>query len=110
NFMTVGGYDGMHLIYQALKQTDGDAGAEAFMEAVKGMSWTSPRGPVTIDPQTRDIIQNEYVRKLMRVDGKLQNIEFAVYKQVKDPAKVEGKLENVEFVILKPELALGEQK
>lgn len=97
NFMAVAGYDGMHLIYQALKKTDGDASVEAFIDAVKGMSWVSPRGPVTIDPDTRDIIQNEYIRKLVRVDGVLQNVEFAVFKDVKDPAKVEGQLKNVEF-------------
>jgi len=97
NFMAVAGYDGMHMIYKALEKTDGDASAETFLQAVKGMSWMSPRGQVTIDPDTRDIINNEYVRKLEDVDGKLQNVEFAVYKAVKDPAKVEGQLKNVEF-------------
>lgn len=110
NFMAVAGYDGMHLIYQVLKKTGGDASAAAFIKAAAGMSWMSPRGPVTIDPDTRDIIQNEYIRKLMRVDGKLQNVEFAVYKQVKDPAKVGGQLKNIEFDVLKPELAPSAQK
>lgn len=107
NFMAIGGYDGMRLIYQALKKTGGDAGAEAFIEAAKGMSWMSPRGPVTIDPETRDIIQNEYIRKLKRVDGKLQNIEFAVFKNVKDPGKVEGALKNVEFESFKSDQDAG---
>ncbi|MGS1116596.1 ABC transporter substrate-binding protein [Castellaniella sp. UC4442_H9] len=87
NFMSVGGYDGMHLIYQALEKTKGDASAEAFMKAVKGMQWESPRGPVQIDPQTRDIIQNEYIRKLEKVDGVAQNVEFFTFKDVKDPGK-----------------------
>src|SRR5699024_11131544 len=84
NFMSVGGYDGMHLIYSVLVKTGGDASAQAFIEAAKGMEWMSPRGPIKIDPETRDIIQNEYIRKLEMVDGKLQNVEFDVYKAVKD--------------------------
>lgn len=87
NFMEVAGYDGMHLIYEALKQTDGDASADKFMAAVKGMKWESPRGPVEIDAETRDIIQNEYIRRIEDVDGKLQNVEFATYEAVKDPGK-----------------------
>src|SRR5215217_239716 len=74
NFMAVGGYDGMHLIYEALKKTNGQGG-EALVNAMKGMSWTSPRGPVSIDPQTRDIVQNIYVRKVERVGGELYNVE-----------------------------------
>lgn len=87
NFMSVGGYDGMHLIYQVLEKTKGDAGGDAFVAAAKGMQWTSPRGPVQIDPETRDIIQNEYIRKLENVNGELQNVEFATLKAVKDPGK-----------------------
>ena len=86
NFMAVGGYDGMHLIYEALKKTNG-AGGEALIDAMKGMSWTSPRGPVSIDPQTRDIIKNIYVRKVERKDGELYNVEFATIPNVKDPVK-----------------------
>jgi branched-chain amino acid transport system substrate-binding protein len=86
NFMAVGGYDGMHLIYEGLKKTNG-AGGEALINAMKGMSWTSPRGPVSIDPQTRDIIQNIYVRKVERKDGELYNVEFATIPNVKDPVK-----------------------
>ncbi|HXE20185.1 MAG TPA: ABC transporter substrate-binding protein [Castellaniella sp.] len=87
NFVAVAGYDGMHMIYQALEQTKGDAGVDAFMKAVKGMKWMSPRGPVEIDPQTRDIIQNVYIRKVERVDGVLQNVEFDKIEAVKDPGK-----------------------
>ncbi len=86
NFMAVGGYDGMHLIYEGLKKTNG-AGGQALIDAMKGMSWTSPRGPVSIDPQTRDIIQNIYVRKVERVNGELYNVEFSTIPNVKDPVK-----------------------
>ncbi|WP_322998259.1 ABC transporter substrate-binding protein [Castellaniella sp.] len=87
NFMSIGGYDGMQLIYKALEKTGGDASGDAFMAAVKGMKWMSPRGPVEIDPETRDIVQNEYIRKLERVNGVLQNVEFDTIKAVKDPGK-----------------------
>ncbi|WP_345797744.1 ABC transporter substrate-binding protein [Castellaniella sp. MT123] len=87
NFMAVAGYDGMHLIDMALEKTKGDASGEAFINAVKGMKWVSPRGPVEIDPQTRDIIQNVYIRKVEKVDGVLQNVEFDTIKDVKDPGK-----------------------
>ncbi|ANY76839.1 ABC transporter substrate-binding protein [Microvirga ossetica] len=86
NFMAVGGYDGMHLIYEGLKKTNGEGG-QALVDAMKGMSWTSPRGPVSIDPQTRDIVQNVYVRKVERKDGELYNVEFATTQNVKDPVK-----------------------
>jgi len=86
NFMAVGGYDGMHLIYEALKKTNG-AGGQALVDAMKGMNWTSPRGPVAIDPQTRDIVQNVYIRKVERKDGELYNVEFATIPNVKDPVK-----------------------
>ncbi|WP_198968652.1 ABC transporter substrate-binding protein [Xylophilus sp. ASV27] len=87
NFMAVGGYDGMHLIYQALKATDGKGDGPALLAAMKGLSFESPRGPVTIDPQTRDVIQDVYLRKVEKKDGKLYNVEFDSIKQVKDPAK-----------------------
>ena len=86
NFMAVGGYDGMHLIYEGLKKTNG-AGGQALIDAMKGLSWTSPRGPVSIDPQTRDIVQNVYIRKVERVGGDLFNVEFATIPNVKDPVK-----------------------
>ena len=87
NFVAVAGYDGMHLIDLALAKTKGDASADAFMAAAKGLKWTSPRGPVEIDPQTRDIVQNVYIRKVERVGGVLQNVEFDTIKAVKDPGK-----------------------
>ncbi len=87
NFMAVGAYDGMHLIAEALKKTGGNADADKFIEAVKGMKWMSPRGPVMIDPATRDIVQTVYVRKVEKVGGKLQNIEFDQVPDFKDPGK-----------------------
>jgi len=87
NFMAVGGYDGMALVYQALEKTKGDASGDALIAAMKRMSWTSPRGPVSIDPETRDIVQDIYVRKVEKKDGALYNVEFATIPDVKDPFK-----------------------
>lgn len=87
NFMSVGGYDGMHLIAEVLKKTGGNADAEKFVEAAKGMKWTSPRGPISIDPATRDIVQTIYIRRTERVAGKLQNVEFDQVNEFKDPGK-----------------------
>ena len=87
NFMSVGGYDGMHLIYEALKKTGGDASGQKLLDAMKGMAWESPRGPISIDPQTRDIVQNIYIRKVQKVNGQLYNVEFETIKAVHDPAK-----------------------
>jgi branched-chain amino acid transport system substrate-binding protein len=86
NFIAVGGYDGMHVIYEGLKKTGG-VGGEKLLEAMKGMSWESPRGPVSIDPETRDIVQNVYIRKVEKKDGHLYNVEFETIPNVKDPAK-----------------------
>jgi branched-chain amino acid transport system substrate-binding protein len=88
NFMSVGGYDGMHLIYEALKKTKGKADGDSLIAAMKGMAWESPRGPISIDPETRDIVQNIYIRKVEKKNGQLYNVEFATFKAVKDPAKV----------------------
>jgi branched-chain amino acid transport system substrate-binding protein len=84
---SVGGYDGMHLIYAALKKTGGKTGAAALIAAAKGMAWESPRGPISIDPQTRDIVENIYIRKVEKVNGKLMNVEFTKIEKVKDPVK-----------------------
>jgi branched-chain amino acid transport system substrate-binding protein len=80
----LGAYDGMHLIYEALKKTTGDADADALIAAAKGMSWESPRGPVTIDPQTREMIQDIYLRRAEMVDGKIINREFDKIEKVND--------------------------
>lgn len=87
NFMSVGGYDGMHLIYETLKKTNGNAEGDAFMAAAKGLTWTSPRGPVKVEPDTRELTQNIYIRKTEQVNGQYYNIEFDTLPNVKDPAK-----------------------
>ncbi len=86
NFHSVGGYDGMHLIYEAVKKTGGTGSGEALVEAMKGMKWTSPRGPMSIDPATRDVVQNVYIRKVEDRSGTLWNVEFDRIENVKDPA------------------------
>lgn len=85
DLFSIGGYDGMHLIYEVLKKTNGDTTGEAMVEAAKGMSWQSPRGPMTIDPETRDVIQTVYIREVREVDGKLQNVIIHEIPEVKDP-------------------------
>ncbi|MFI4932640.1 MAG: ABC transporter substrate-binding protein [Burkholderiales bacterium] len=87
NFMAVGGYDGMRVIYNALNATKGQGG-EALLNAMKGQIFESPRGQVLIDAQTRDIVQDVYIRKVERVNGQLWNVEFDVQKAVKDPGKL----------------------
>jgi branched-chain amino acid transport system substrate-binding protein len=91
NFMAVGGYDGMHLIYAALEKTGGAADGDALVGAMKGMAWESPRGPISIDPQTRDIVQNIYIRKVEKLGNELFNVEFATFEAVKDPVKAAKK-------------------
>src|ERR1700676_432088 len=86
-FMAVSGYDGIHLIYEALKKTGGNTDGDKLIAAMKGMKWESPRGPVSIDPETRDIVQNIYIRKVEKVDGELYNVEFQTFDAVKDSGK-----------------------
>jgi len=91
DFVAVGGYDGMHLIYEALKKTGGKTDGDALIGAMKGMAWESPRGPISIDPETRDIVSNIYIRKVEKIDGQLWNTEFETFPNVKDPMKVAAK-------------------
>ncbi len=88
NFISLGGYDGMHLIYEALKKTQGKTDGDTLVNAMKGMKWESPRGPISIDPETRDIVQNIYIGKVEKVQGELYNVEFATFEAVKDPLKM----------------------
>jgi branched-chain amino acid transport system substrate-binding protein len=88
NFMSVGGYDGMHLIYEAVKKAGGKLDGDSLIAAMKGMQWESPRGPMSIDPDTRDVVQNIYMRKVEKKNGQLYNVEFQTFDAVKDPAKV----------------------
>jgi branched-chain amino acid transport system substrate-binding protein len=87
DFFSIGGWDGMQLIYDVLKKTGGKTDAQAMVDAAKGMAWESPRGPISIDPETRDIIQTVYIRRAEKVDGKIQNVEFDKIEKVKDPVK-----------------------
>ena len=87
NFMAVGGYDGMRVIYEALKSTKGQGGGDALLAAMKGQIFESPRGKIFIDAQTRDIVQDVYLRRVEKKDGQLWNVEFDVIKDVKDPGK-----------------------
>jgi branched-chain amino acid transport system substrate-binding protein len=90
NLVAVHAYDGMHLIYEALKKTGGEADGTKLVDAMKGMSFVSPRGPVTVDPETRELVQNVYIRKVERVDGELYNMEFATIPDFKDPSKLKN--------------------
>ena len=90
NFISLGGYDGMHLIYEALKKTQGKTDAETLINAMKGTKWESPRGPISIDPETRDIIQNVYIGKVEKVNGQLYTVPFATFAAVKDPLKAKN--------------------
>ena len=85
NFMAVSGYDGMHLIYEALKKTGGSTDGKTLVAAMKGMSWESPRGPMSIDRDSGDVVHNIYIRKVEKADGELRNIEFETFGNVRDP-------------------------
>ena len=85
DIFSVGGYDGMHLIDEALKKTGGDTDGAKLVEAAKGLAWDSPRGPISIDPETRDIIQTVWIREVQDVDGKIQNVIIDQIDNVKDP-------------------------
>jgi len=87
NFMACAGYDGMAAIAEALKKTGGSVDPDKFMTALKGMKLMSPRGPIMIDPETRDIVQTVYIRRVERVNGELYNMEFDKFPDVKDPGK-----------------------
>jgi branched-chain amino acid transport system substrate-binding protein len=87
NFMAVAGYDGMHAIYEVSKKLNGKIEGDKAMAILRGMKINSPRGPITIDPQTRDVINTVYVRKVEKVNGELYNVEFDKFTDVKDPGK-----------------------
>ena len=87
DFFSIGGYDGMHVIYESLKKTGGKTDGDSLIAAAKGMKWDSPRGPMSIDPETRDVIQTVYIRKVEKVGGELVNVPFDKVENVKDPVK-----------------------
>jgi len=91
DFTSLGAYDGLHLVYEALKKTGGDADGDKLIAAMKGTAWESPRGPISIDPDTRDIVSNIYIRKVEKIDGHLWAKEFETFPNVKDPMKVAAK-------------------
>src|SRR5271168_3913526 len=91
DIFSIGGYDGMHLIYEALKKTGGKADGDSLIEAAKGMSWESPRGPMSIDPDTRDVVETVYIRRVEKVGDGLRNVEFDRVPNVKDPVKARMK-------------------
>jgi branched-chain amino acid transport system substrate-binding protein len=91
DIFSIGGYDGMHLIYEALKKTGGKTDGEALITAAKGMKWDSPRGPMMIDPETRDVVETVYIRRVEKVGGQLRNVEFDKIENVKDPVKARMK-------------------
>jgi len=87
DIFSIGGYDGMRLIYDALAKTRGKTDGQALIDAAKGMAWESPRGPIAIDKDTRDIVQTVYIRRVEKIDGRLVNVEFDKIADVKDPVK-----------------------
>ena len=91
DFFAVGAWDGMALIYDIVKKLDGKIDGDKAMEIVKGWKYESPRGPISIDPETRDIVQNIYICKVEKVNGRLANVEFETYEAVKDPWKQRNK-------------------
>jgi branched-chain amino acid transport system substrate-binding protein len=87
NFMAVGGYDGMAAMAEVIKKLNGKIDGDKAMEVLKTIKLTSPRGPIAIDPETRDIVQTVYVRRVQKVNGELWNVEFEKFENVKDPGK-----------------------
>ena len=91
DFFSIGGYDGMHAIYETLKKTKGKTDGEALIAAAKGLKWESPRGPMSIDPETRDVVQTVYIRRVQKVGNELVNVPFDKVENVKDPVKARMK-------------------
>ncbi len=89
---SVGAWDGMHLIYMALAKLGAHAPGIDYINFMKGKKIDSPRGPIMIDPETRDIIENVYIRKVEKVDGHLENVDIATIPMVKDPWKIDHPL------------------
>jgi branched-chain amino acid transport system substrate-binding protein len=87
DFFSIGGYDGMHVIYESLKKTGGKTDGDSLIAAAKGLKWDSPRGPMSIDPETRDVVQTIYIRKVEKVGGEPTNVPFDKVDNVKDPVK-----------------------
>jgi len=86
DFFSIGGYDGMHAIYETLKKTRGNTDGEAMIKAARGLKWASPRGPMMIDADTRDVVQDVYIRRVQKVGNELANVPFDKITAVRDPA------------------------
>src|SRR5262245_19160217 len=84
---SIGGWDGIHLSYETLMKTGGKADGDSLVAAAKGMKWESPRGPISIDPETRDIVQTVYIRRVEKVGSETVNVEFDKVENVKDPPR-----------------------
>jgi branched-chain amino acid transport system substrate-binding protein len=87
DFFAIGGYDGMHAIYEALKKTGGNTAGDALIAAARGLKWESPRGPISIDPETRDVVQTIYIRRVQKVGNEVVNVPFDKIENVKDPTR-----------------------
>jgi branched-chain amino acid transport system substrate-binding protein len=87
DFFSIGGYDGMHAIYESIKKAGGKTDGDSLIAAAKGLKWDSPRGPMSIDPETRDVVQTIYIRRVQKVGGDLVNVPFDKVENVKDPVK-----------------------
>jgi branched-chain amino acid transport system substrate-binding protein len=87
--MAVSGYDGMHVIYEALRKTGGSTDGTALIAAMRGAAWESPRGPMSIDRNTGEVVQNIYIRNVEKVGGELHNVEFVTFRNVRDPRVAE---------------------
>ena len=87
DIFSIGGYDGAQLIYKVLEKTGGKTDGESLIAAAKGMAWDSPRGPMRIDPETRDMIENVYIRRVEKVNGELRNVTMDTLPDQKDPVK-----------------------
>src|SRR5919106_2401580 len=90
DFFSIGAYDGMHAIYETLKKAGGKTDGDSLIAAAKGLKWDSPRGPIWIDPATRDIVQTIYIRRVEKVGGELVNVPFDKIENVKDPSRASG--------------------
>ena len=87
DFFSIGGYDGMHVIYEALKKAGGKTDGDSLIAAAKGLKWDSPRGPMSIDPETRDVVQTIYIRKVEKVDGEPQNVAVRQGRERQGPGE-----------------------
>ena len=90
DFFSIGGYDGMHAIYESLKRAGGKTDGESLITAAKGLGWDSPRGPMSIDPETRDVVQTIYIRRVQKIGNEFVNVPFDKIEKVKDPTRARG--------------------